>query len=80
MIMDTSGSGGSCRRRPGKALEERLIKIYGPENPYFEDFCALCKKGFEEGCLAMHLIAGDASRRGRVDTDPRPFSPSLYSR
>ncbi|KAL9106879.1 MAG: hypothetical protein Q9227_008127 [Pyrenula ochraceoflavens] len=42
---------------PGKGLEERLNKDYGPGNPYYEDFCKYVKQGLKEGWVAQTGIS-----------------------
>lgn len=37
-----------CHRTPGKALEERLNRDYGPGNPYYEDFCKYIKTNWKK--------------------------------
>ncbi|KAK5165887.1 uncharacterized protein LTR77_008810 [Saxophila tyrrhenica] len=49
---------------PGKALEQRLNRDYGPGNPYFEDFCRLLKQGFEEGWIASRDLDSGMYRIG----------------
>ncbi|EFQ31135.1 p-hydroxylaminobenzoate lyase [Colletotrichum graminicola] len=51
---------------PGKALESRLNKYYGPGNHFYEDFCALIKQGLEEGWVAQTEIEGRKYRRGKI--------------
>ncbi|GKT56235.1 p-hydroxylaminobenzoate lyase [Colletotrichum tofieldiae] len=51
---------------PGKALESRLNKDYGPGNPFYEDFCAMIKQGLEEGWVAQTEIEGRKYRRGKI--------------
>ncbi|KAK2043342.1 p-hydroxylaminobenzoate lyase [Colletotrichum somersetense] len=51
---------------PGKALESRLNKYYGPGNCFYEDFCALIKQGLEEGWVAQTEIEGRKYRRGKI--------------
>jgi hypothetical protein len=51
---------------PGRALEERLNRDYGPGNEYFDDFCKLVKQGFEEGWVASGDLDHGKYRRGRV--------------
>jgi len=54
------------RSTPGKALEERLNRDYGPGNPYYEDFCTYIKQGLHEGWVASAEIEGPKYRRGKV--------------
>ncbi|KAK2004336.1 p-hydroxylaminobenzoate lyase [Colletotrichum falcatum] len=51
---------------PGKALESRLNKHYGPGNRFYEDFCAFIKQGLEEGWAAQTEIEGRKYRRGKI--------------
>ncbi|KAH7161704.1 p-hydroxylaminobenzoate lyase [Dactylonectria macrodidyma] len=51
---------------PGKQLEARLNKDYGPGNPYFEDFCSYIRQGLEEGWVAQTELDGRKYRRGRI--------------
>jgi hypothetical protein len=53
---------------PGKELEKRLNRDYGPGNEYYEDFCKLIKQGFEEGWVATGDLDRGIYRRGRVRT------------
>lgn len=53
-------------RTPGKALEARLNKDYGPGNPYYEDFCKYVRLGIEEGWAASGELDGPKYRRGKV--------------
>lgn len=54
---------------PGKDLEARLNKDYGPGNPYYEDFCTYIKQGIQEGWVAQTQLDGPKYRRGRI-TNP----------
>jgi hypothetical protein len=60
---------------PGKALEERLNRDYGPGNPYYEDFCTLIKQGLAEGWVASGELDGPKYRRGRIRL---PLAENLY--
>ncbi|UNI17863.1 hypothetical protein JDV02_004177 [Purpureocillium takamizusanense] len=51
---------------PGKDLETRLNRDYGPGNAYYDDFCAYIKQGLAEGWVAETEIAGPHYRRGRI--------------
>ncbi|KAF7539579.1 hypothetical protein G7054_g2030 [Neopestalotiopsis clavispora] len=51
---------------PGKDLEARLNKQYGPGNPYYEDFCRLVRQGLKEGWVAETELAGQKYRRGKI--------------
>ena len=55
-----------CSSTPGKELEKRLNRDYGPGNEYYEDFCKLIKQGFEEGWVATGDLDHGKYRRGRV--------------
>ncbi|KAF7588997.1 hypothetical protein BBP40_004928 [Aspergillus hancockii] len=53
---------------PGKELETRLNRDYGPGNPYYEDFCKLIRQGLadNEGWVATDEIQGVKYRRSRI--------------
>lgn len=52
---------------PGKELEERLNRDYGPGNPYYEDLCSLVRQGLQEGWVAeTELGYGKMYRRGKI--------------
>ncbi|KAM0709790.1 hypothetical protein Q7P35_003831 [Cladosporium inversicolor] len=51
---------------PGKDLERRLNRNYGPGNAFYEDFCDLVKKGIDEGWAASGELDGPKYRRGRI--------------
>ncbi|KAI1847524.1 hypothetical protein JX265_000774 [Neoarthrinium moseri] len=51
---------------PGKDLESRLNKEYGPGNPYYEDFCRYIKQGLDEGWVAETELKGRMYRRGKI--------------
>ncbi|KAF9874458.1 hypothetical protein CkaCkLH20_08021 [Colletotrichum karsti] len=51
---------------PGKDLEGRLNKEYGPGNQYYEDFCSHIKQGLREGWVAQTEIDGPKYRRGKI--------------
>lgn len=53
-------------RTPGKDLESRLNKDYGPGNRYFEEFCYYIKSGLTEGWVAQTEIDGKKYRRGKI--------------
>lgn len=62
-------------QHPGKALEERLNRDYGPGNRYYEDFCTLIKQGLAEGWVASGELDGPKYRRGRIRL---PLAENLY--
>ncbi|KAK4083836.1 transcriptional regulator family: Fungal Specific TF [Trichoderma aggressivum f. europaeum] len=53
---------------PGKDLEARLNRDYGPGNPYYDDFCRLIRQALEndEGWVAVDEIDGPKYRRTRI--------------
>ncbi|KAJ5633971.1 hypothetical protein N7528_001813 [Penicillium herquei] len=53
---------------PGKELEERLNRDYGPGNAYYVDFCTLIRQGIlnNEGWLATDEVDGPKYRRSRL--------------
>ncbi|CAJ2502958.1 Uu.00g103520.m01.CDS01 [Anthostomella pinea] len=51
---------------PGKDLEARLNKDYGPGNPYYEDLCSYVRRGLSEGWVAETEINGRTYRRGKI--------------
>ncbi|KAF9772547.1 hypothetical protein IL306_009739 [Fusarium sp. DS 682] len=51
---------------PGKDLEARLNKDYGPGNPHYEAFCSYIKQGLEEGWVAETELDGRKYRRGKI--------------
>ncbi|KAI1170988.1 p-hydroxylaminobenzoate lyase [Nemania sp. FL0916] len=52
---------------PGKELEERLNKDYGPGNGYYDDLCRLVRQGLDEGWVAeTELGHGRKYRRGKI--------------
>lgn len=53
---------------PGRDLEQRLNRDYGPGNPYYEDFSRLIRQGIEnnEGWVATDEIDGPKYRRTRI--------------
>ncbi|KAJ5727946.1 hypothetical protein N7493_005766 [Penicillium malachiteum] len=53
---------------PGKELEERLNRDYGPGNAFYEDFCTLIRQGIlnNEGWLATDEVDGPKYRRSRL--------------
>ncbi|MCJ1445828.1 MAG: hypothetical protein MMC23_006333 [Stictis urceolatum] len=53
-------------RTPGKDLEARLNKDYGPGNAYYDDFCKLVKQGLDEGWVASGELDGKKYRRGKI--------------
>ncbi|KAK5724161.1 hypothetical protein LTR17_013542 [Elasticomyces elasticus] len=60
---------------PGKELEIRLNRDYGPGNEYYEDFCKYIKQGLEEGWVATANIEGPTYRRGKISL---PVADNLY--
>ena len=71
----TSHSSNQPPSTPGKALEERLNRDYGPGNPYYQDFCTLIKQGLQEGWVASGELDGPKYRRGRIRL---PLAENLY--
>ncbi|WPG99001.1 Hypothetical protein R9X50_00180300 [Acrodontium crateriforme] len=65
----------NLRVTPGKDLESRLNREYGPGNAYFDDFCTLLKAGLDEGWVASGEIDGPHYRRGKIS---HPVKESLY--
>ena len=63
------------QRTPGQDLERRLNADYGPENRYYEDFCAYVRKGLSEGWVAETELDGPKYRRGRLAV---PTAASRY--
>lgn len=71
-------SSSSSPRTPGKELEMKLNRDYGPGTPYYDDFCQLIKQGLVEGWVAatgtrfyFHpLEPADGSSRGRREEIP----------
>jgi len=53
-------------RTPGKALEEKLNKEYGPGNPLYEDMCKYVRQGLEEGWVANIELDGPKYRRSKI--------------
>ncbi|KAF6828753.1 p-hydroxylaminobenzoate lyase [Colletotrichum plurivorum] len=51
---------------PGKDLEAKLNREYGPGNEYYEDFCSYIKQGLSEGWVAQTQIDGQKYRRGKI--------------
>ncbi|TDZ24961.1 hypothetical protein Cob_v002110 [Colletotrichum orbiculare MAFF 240422] len=51
---------------PGRDLEQRLNREYGPGNAFYEEFCSYIKQGLEEGWVAQTEIDGRKYRRGKV--------------
>jgi len=51
---------------PGKDLEDRLNKEYGPGNPYYDDFCTFVRQGLTEGWVATTEVEGRKYRRGKI--------------
>ena len=58
----------SRNRTPGKDLEAKLNREYGPGTPFYDDFAALLRQGLanNEGWLANVEIDGPKYRRSRV--------------
>ena len=63
------------QRTPGKDLETRLNRDYGPGNEYYEDFCRYIKQGLKEGWVAKDELDGPKYRRGRIIA---PCEESLF--
>ena len=55
-------------RTPGRDLEERLNRDYGPGTSYYEDFCRLIREGISnnEGWVATEDIDGPKYRRSKI--------------
>ena len=53
-------------RTPGKELEERLNREYGPGNSLYEDMCKYVREGLEEGWVANIEIDGTKYRRSKI--------------
>lgn len=53
-------------RTPGKALEEKLNKEYGPGNPLYEEMCKYVRQGLEEGWVANIGLGGQKYRRSKI--------------
>ncbi|KAK0383398.1 hypothetical protein NLU13_9310 [Sarocladium strictum] len=53
---------------PGKDLEAKLNREYGPGTPYYDDFCSYIRQGLEEGWVAETEIQGRMYRRGKIAT------------
>lgn len=51
---------------PGKDLEKRLNREYGPGNPYYEDFCKYIKQGWKEGWVATGDLDRGIYKRSKV--------------
>ncbi|KUJ07412.1 p-hydroxylaminobenzoate lyase [Mollisia scopiformis] len=51
---------------PGKDLEERLNKEYGPGNPLYDTMCACVRTGLKEGWVATTQLDGPKYRRSKV--------------
>ncbi|KJZ77178.1 hypothetical protein HIM_03499 [Hirsutella minnesotensis 3608] len=51
---------------PGKDLEARLNRDFGPGSEHYEALCRQVRRGLEQGWLAATEIAGPAYRRGKV--------------
>ncbi|OQV08660.1 hypothetical protein CLAIMM_12892 [Cladophialophora immunda] len=60
-------------RTPGKDLEARLNREYGPGTPFYEAFAHYMRVGLEEGWVARDELDGPKYRRGRV-APPTPES------
>jgi len=58
---------------PGKDLEARLNKTYGPGTPYYESFREYMLTGLKEGWVATDELDGPKYRRSRI-TPPTPQS------
>lgn len=53
-------------RTPGRALEERLNREYGPGNPLYEEMCEYVRQGLEEGWVANIELDGAKYRRSKI--------------
>jgi hypothetical protein len=51
-LKDSVGPLLTVSSTPGKALEERLNKEYGPGNPLYEEMCDCVRQGLVEGWVA----------------------------
>jgi hypothetical protein len=53
---------------PGRQLEQKLNREYGPRNPYYEDFCILIRGAIanNEGWVATEEIDGPKYRRSKI--------------
>jgi len=60
---------------PGKDLERRLNRDYGPGNLFYDDFCSLVKTGIKEGWAASGELDGPKYRRGKISP---PSPTTLY--
>lgn len=45
-------TGSHGHRTPGKELEARLNRDFGPGNDFYEDFCKYMRQGLREGWVA----------------------------
>jgi hypothetical protein len=53
-------------RTPGKALEEKLNREYGPGNPLYDTMCACVRTGLKEGWVATMQLDGPKYRRSKI--------------
>ena len=51
---------------PGKALEERLNREYGPGSRHYDELARLVRNGLRDGWVANIEINGPKYRRSRV--------------
>ncbi|GAB0136822.1 hypothetical protein EsDP_00005110 [Epichloe bromicola] len=51
---------------PGKDLEDRLNRDFGPGTPFYDDLCAYIRAGLRQGWVAETDISGPNYRRGKV--------------
>ncbi|OAA49673.1 p-hydroxylaminobenzoate lyase [Metarhizium rileyi] len=51
---------------PGKDLEERLNKDFGPGSAFYEDFCSYIRQGLREGWVAETEVSGPNYKRGKI--------------
>ncbi|KIW89297.1 uncharacterized protein Z519_10150 [Cladophialophora bantiana CBS 173.52] len=58
---------------PGKDLEARLNREYGPGTPFYESFAHYMRQGLKEGWVARDELDGPKYRRGRI-APPTPES------
>ncbi|KIW75185.1 hypothetical protein Z517_11958 [Fonsecaea pedrosoi CBS 271.37] len=58
---------------PGKDLEARLNREYGPGTPFYEAFARYMRDGLKEGWVARDELDGPKYRRGRI-APPTPES------
>ncbi|KHN97147.1 p-hydroxylaminobenzoate lyase [Metarhizium album ARSEF 1941] len=51
---------------PGRDLEERLNRDFGPGNALYEDLCTYIRQGLAEGWVAETEISGPNYKRGKI--------------